>query len=77
MGIGIETEFLLEATNKDFHTDDTQHLVKVLARNHNKVMPFGYPQMKEGERRGPELDKYEKWVLEIDRVHRILQAPCE
>lgn len=88
IGIGIESEFLLQATRREGHpVASVRDFGEFVATNHNLRVPSHMPRMysylenqeisEEGLPIAPEARKFDEWSLTFDATMYTSEEPCE
>ena len=79
IGIGIETEFLLQSLEAETRRNDIADFAKVMAELHNQEIPEQYPRMYSEfmGRRDFDTEKYSEWTLLEEITVETSQEPCK
>ncbi len=79
IGIGIETEFLVQARDPDRREGKLTTFVEAMAQLHKKQVPSSCPKMRSiiPESTVPRLDNFDTWTLMSDSTVDTDRAPCK
>lgn len=75
--LGIETEFVLAAHEKQNSHNIVGEFVNILARYHNWQVPSEHPRMWPSFYKTDLQKSYNEWAMVLDVTNRTLQEPCK